>query len=319
MLALLVIYWQTSSRLESGDIQTGTFLAFSTTFAAILTVTSAMSTVILNVLNAIPIFENAKPIMETIPEVDIGKAVPGELAGEIEVNDVHFRYSPDAPLALNGVSFQAHPGEFVALVGPSGSGKSTLFRLLLGFDTPESGSVLFDRQDLSGLDLVAVRRQIGVVLQNGKLVPGDVFRNIAGTSSEHTIEDAWEAARMAGLDEDIKRMPMGMSTMIIEQGGAFSGGQRQRLLIARALINRPRILLMDEATSALDNRTQAIVGESLRQLQGTRIVIAHRLSTVVKADRIFVVKDGVVTERGNYQELMDRKGDFYALAQRQLT
>lgn len=319
VLALTILYWRAGLHLKVADIPTGDFLAFASAFISLLTTISAMSTVLLNVLNAIPIYENVRPILQTVPEVDLGKAVPGELSGDIEVNDIHFRYSADGPLALKGVSFQARPGEFVALVGPSGSGKSTLFRLLLGFETPESGTVLYDRQDLAGLDLVAVRRQIGVVLQNGKLVPGDVFRNIAGTSSEHTLEDAWEAARMAGLDEDIRRMPMGMSTLIIEQGGAFSGGQRQRLLIARALINRPRILLMDEATSALDNRTQAIVSESLRQLQGTRIVIAHRLSTVVQADRIYVVKDGIITESGTYQELMDKQGDFFSLAQRQLT
>jgi len=211
----------------------------------------------------------------------------------------------------------AEAGEFVALVGPSGSGKSTLLRLLLGFEQPESGSIFFDGQELGGLDLLALRRQIGVVLQNGRLMPGDLFSNIVGSTGA-VLEDAWEAARMSGLDGDIKAMPMGMHTVVSEGGSTLSGGQRQRLMIARAIVTRPRILLFDEATSALDNRTQQIVADSLAGLRATRLVIAHRLSTVIHADRICVVQKGTVVQSGRYDELMEADGPFRELARRQI-
>jgi ABC-type bacteriocin/lantibiotic exporter with double-glycine peptidase domain len=210
------------------------------------------------------------------------------------------------------------PGRFVAFVGPSGSGKSTVFRLLLGFETPESGAIYYDGQDLAGLDVQEVRRQMGVVLQNGRLVNADIFTNIVG-SAPLTMEDAWEAAELAGMEPDIRSMPMGMHTVIGEGGGSLSGGQRQRLMIARAIVGKPRVILFDEATSALDNQTQAIVSRSLERLQATRIVIAHRLSTVINADCIFVMDKGVLVQHGTFQELMDKGGMFRELAKRQLT
>jgi ABC-type bacteriocin/lantibiotic exporter with double-glycine peptidase domain len=230
---------------------------------------------------------------------------------------VTFRYATDGPPVLEKVSFRARPGAFVALVGPSGSGKSTMLRLLLGFETPESGSVHLDAQDLAALDLQAVRRQMGVVLQAGKLSAGSIYQNIVG-SSPYTLDDAWEAARSSGFDEDIRQMPMGMHTMVMEGGSGLSGGQRQRLMIARAIVAKPRILLFDEATSALDNRTQSVVTESLARLRATRVVIAHRLSTVIKADQIHVVEAGRVVENGTYEELMAHDGPFAKLAARQL-
>lgn len=242
----------------------------------------------------------------------------GELNGDIEVSHVTFRYRPADPLEMNDLSLHVPAGELATVVGPSGSGKSTLFRLLLGFETPETGTIFFDRQDLAGLHIRSVRRQIGVVLQNGRLMRGDVFTSIVGTNLL-THDDAWAAARMAGLDEDIEQMPMGMFTWIGEGGGTLSGGRKQRLLIARAVVTRPRILLFDEATSALDNRTQSIVSKSLEGLQATRIVIAHRLSTVMKADRIHVVHAGRIVQTGTYQELIAHDGLFAELAQRQLS
>jgi ABC-type bacteriocin/lantibiotic exporter with double-glycine peptidase domain len=209
------------------------------------------------------------------------------------------------------------PGQFIAVVGPSGSGKSSLFRLLLGFDNSEAGSIYFDGQDLSGLNMQAVRRQIGVVIQNSQLMPGSIVENIIGNTSL-TMEDAWDAARKAGFASDVEQMPMGMFTVISEGGGGLSGGQRQRLMIARAIANKPRILLFDEATSALDNRTQAIVSSSLENLQATRIVIAHRLSTIINADRIFVLQGGKFVQEGTYDELMNQTGPFRELATRQL-
>jgi ABC-type bacteriocin/lantibiotic exporter with double-glycine peptidase domain len=216
------------------------------------------------------------------------------------------------------VSFDAHPGEFIALVGPSGSGKSTLLRLLLGFEQPESGSIAYDGYDLAGLDPWRLRRQLGVVLQDGHLLPGDIFTNIVGSAVDLTLNDAWDAARLAGLDKDIEQMPMGMHTIMTEGAGTLSGGQRQRLMIARALVTKPRIVFFDEATSALDNPTQAVVTESLDRLRATRVVIAHRLSTIISADRIFVLDEGRIVQTGTYEQLVNRPGMFHELVRRQL-
>jgi ATP-binding cassette subfamily C protein len=235
----------------------------------------------------------------------------------VSVDQVSFRYALQSQLALEGVSMKVNPGDFVAIVGPSGAGKSTIFRLLLGFEQPEQGSIFFDGRDLNDLDLGALRRQIGVVLQTSQLMPGDIFKNIVGTS-QLTMEDAWAAAESAAIADDIRAMPMGMHTYVSEGAGTFSGGQIQRLLIARAIVKTPRILLFDEATSALDNRTQQLVTDSLASLRATRIVVAHRLSTVRSADRILVLDDGRVVESGSYHDLMAEQGLFAALALRQL-
>jgi ATP-binding cassette subfamily C protein len=249
--------------------------------------------------------------------VVFSKADPGKLIGRIVMDHVTFRYRNDGPLTLDNISISAEPGDFIAIVGGSGSGKSTIFRLLLGFETPEEGTIYYDGQDLSGLDVDAVRRQLGVVLQNGKLTSASIFENIAG-GAQITLDEAWEAARMSGLADDIAAMPMQMHTVISEGGGNISGGQRQRLLIARALALKPRILLFDEATSALDNRTQAIVSESLDKLQVTRIVIAHRLSTIRNAHRIYVLHAGRVVQQGSFEELASQEGLFAQLMARQM-
>jgi ABC-type bacteriocin/lantibiotic exporter with double-glycine peptidase domain len=218
---------------------------------------------------------------------------------------------------LDDITLRIAPGEYVAVVGPSGSGKSSLFRLLLGFERPEAGAVFLDGKAIDTLDTGAVRRQLGVVLQNGKLATGSLYENICG-GVQLPLEQAWEAARLAGLDTDIKRMPMGMHTMVAEGVNTLSGGQRQRIMIARAIARRPRILLFDEATSSLDNRSQAIVSAALGNLNVTRIVIAHRLSTVRQADRIIVLVDGKVVQTGSYAELSNMPGMFASFAQRQL-
>ncbi len=298
-------------------INTGSFLAFNAAFAQFFAATLGMTTALTASLNAVPLYERAKPILQALPEVNASQNSPGGLSGAIDISHVTFRYTPGGPAILNDISITINPGEFVAFVGPSGSGKSTLFRLLLGFEQPESGAVYYDGQDLSGLDVGAVRRQLGVVLQNGKLMPGDIFTNIVGSSSL-TLEDAWEAARMAGFEEDIKSMPMSMHTVIAEGAGTISGGQKQRLMVARAIVKKPRILLFDEATSALDNRTQATVAQSVESPTATRVVLAHRLPTIIKADRIFVIEAGQVVESGNYKELMNQNGHFAELAKRQI-
>jgi len=264
-----------------------------------------------------PLYDRLRPILDADEESHSASIDPGELSGSIEIKDVFFRYCKDAPLVLRGLSMQVNAGEFVALVGPSGAGKSSLLRLLLAFDTPESGSVFLDGKDITQLETQALRRNFGVVLQNGQLFAGSVFDNITA-GSNLSMDDAWWASRMAGFDKDIESMPMGMHTVLSEGAGTLSGGQRQRLMIARAIINRPGILIFDEATSALDNETQAIVSRSLETLNCTRIAIAHRLSTVRKADKIFVIDAGRVVESGSYDSLMEEKGVFYGLAQRQI-
>jgi NHLM bacteriocin system ABC transporter ATP-binding protein len=300
-----------------GSVSTGDFVAFNTAFAQFLFASAGITTAFTTILQAAPFYERAKPILQALPEVDTQKPDPGELSGRVELNHVTFRYDPDGPLVLDDVTLRAEPGEFVAVVGPSGAGKSSLLRQLLGFEEPEAGSVYYDHHDLSELNVQAVRRQMGVVLQNGRLMSGTIFQNIAGVS-QLTMDQGWEAARMAGLDRDIEMMPMGMFTFIGEGSSTLSGGQRQRLMIARAIASRPRILLFDEATSALDNRTQAIVSSSLEALMATRIVIAHRLSTIMNADRIYVLDAGRVVQSGTYAELMELDGPFRDLATRQI-
>ncbi len=299
-------------------LTTGEFLGFNAAFGVFLGGVLQMGMASISLFSIIPIFQRAKPILETEPEIHTDRSHPGQLTGSIEVKNLRFRYDPTGPLIVNDVSLNIEPGQFVAFVGPSGSGKSTIFRLLLGFEEPEGGAIYYDDNELASLDLRSVRKQIGVVLQNGQLIPADIFNNIILGKSHLTIENAWDAARKAGMEKDIKNMPMGMHTVISEGGGTLSGGQRQRLMIARAIVDQPRILLFDEATSALDNTTQQIVSNSLDQMQSTRIVIAHRLSTIRNADRIFVIDAGKLVESGNYEELMDMNGVFHELASRQI-
>ena len=307
---------QTPGQTPGQSFSTGTFLAFNSAFGTFISGTTSLSKIAIDILETLPIWERTQPILQSIPEVNLEKSDPGRLTGKLSIDRVMFRYRSDGNLILNTVSIHAEPGEFIALVGPSGSGKSTLLRLLLGFDHPELGAIYYDGQDLSGLDVPAVRRQMGVVLQNSRLMSASIFENIA-SGALITMDEAWEAAKMAGFAEDVAAMPMGMHTIVSEGGSNISGGQRQRLMIARALALRPRILFFDEATSALDNRTQAIVSESLDRLKVTRIVVAHRLSTIRNADRIYVLQAGQLIEQGSFEELSQQDGLFSQLIQRQ--
>ncbi|HLL81906.1 MAG TPA: ATP-binding cassette domain-containing protein, partial [Longimicrobium sp.] len=292
------------------------FLAFNAAFGQFQAAALAALSVAAQVMAALPLYERMQPILATAPEVDERRARAGDLAGELELSHVSFRYGSDGPPVLNDVSLRVAPGEFVALVGPSGSGKSTCLRLLLGFERPDAGVVRFDGCDLATLDLHSVRRQLGVALQDGQPLVGTVFSTIAG-GRHVSLDEVWRAARMVGLEEEIRDLPMGMYTFINDSGTNFSGGQRQRMLIARAIVCRPRIVLLDEATSALDNRTQETVIRSLEQLRATRLVIAHRLSTIMNADRIYVLDAGRVVESGTYGELASRNGVFTRMIERQ--
>jgi len=295
----------------------GGFLAFFAAFGQSMGSIGAFASGISEALIAIPHITRLRPLISGPAELSDDRKSPGELAGVVEFSRVNFRYASSGPPVLENVSFRIAKGEYVAIVGPSGSGKSSLFRLLLGFEKPESGTVFLDGKAIDTLDISAVRRQLGVVLQNGKLTSGSLYDNICG-GVQLPLEQAWEAARLAGLEDDIKAMPMGMNTVVSEGVSTLSGGQRQRIMIARAIARRPRILLFDEATSALDNRSQAIVSDSLGNLNVTRLVIAHRLSTVRQADRIIVLVDGKVVQSGTYDELASTPGTFASFAQRQL-
>ncbi len=321
LLIAMVVYFG-AIHLGSDRLSTGGFLAFTIALASMITALLAAAYTVMGLLDLPPLYERIKPILEGQPEFPAGVLEPVQLGGALALSGVSFRYpgQDEGSKVLSDVSLQARPGEFVAIVGASGSGKSTILRLLLGFEAPIAGTVTYDGRELTTLDLREVRRQIGVVLQNAQLLPGDIFNNIVGFASDLTMEDAWKAAKLAGLDEDIQAFPMGMHTLVGEGGGNLSGGQRQRLLIARAIVRRPRILMFDEATSALDNVTQAIVTQSItRELRGiTRLVIAHRLTTVVDADRIYVVKAGQIVQSGDYHQLLAEPGPFQELVHRQV-
>ncbi|MFE9175928.1 NHLP bacteriocin export ABC transporter permease/ATPase subunit [Streptomyces sp. NPDC007126] len=300
-----------------GSMSAAEFLTFNASVTMLLTSVTQLTGAFVSGVAALPLFEEMRPVLDATPEVRTASTRPGPLSGAIEARRLSFRYTDDGPLVLDDVSFDVRPGEFVAVVGPSGCGKSTLLRLLIGFDRPLSGSVLYDGQDLAALDRSAVRRQCGVVLQHAQPFTGSILDVICGTEP-YTPEEAMAAAEMAGLAEDIKRMPMGLHT-IVSGSGAVSGGQRQRLMIAQALIRRPRILFFDEATSALDNETQRTVIESTKALNATRVVIAHRLSTVLDADRVIVMEDGRVAQQGPPAELLaDTNGRLHELVRRQL-
>jgi ATP-binding cassette subfamily C protein len=321
-LASLGLFWCAMLTLphaeiaESRGLTAGAFLAFHAAFGICMAGATSLSNTVVDLLEVATLWERARPILAATPEVDTTQAPPGRLRGAVALDHVTFRYQDHGPVVLEDVSLRAAPGEFIALVGPSGSGKSTIVRLLLGFDTPKTGAVYYDDQDLTRLDVAAVRRQIGTVLQQGQLMAGTILEHIAG-SGLLPLEEAWEAARAAGLAEDIAAMPMGMHTLVSEGGGNLSGGQRQRLLIARALARHPALVLFDEATSALDNRTQAIITASLARLRVTRVVIAHRLSTIRHADRIYVLEHGRVVQQGQFAELARQDGLFARLMARQ--
>jgi NHLM bacteriocin system ABC transporter ATP-binding protein len=301
-----------------GRIGPAEFFVLNTSFLGLVGALVVLVATAAEMLATLPRLEGLRDVLDAPVEQHADRVDPGDLRGEIELAHVTFGYQPDEPPVLDDVSLRVRSGEFVAIVGPSGCGKSTLLRLLLGFERPGSGSVRYDGQDLSDLDVRAVRRQCGVVLQDGTLFAGTLRENICG-AGRYSLDQLWDAARMAGIAEDIRKLPMRMSTMVPYKGGTLSVGQRQRVLIARALVAHPRVLFFDEATSALDNRTQEIIADSTRQLAATRVVIAHRLSTVVDADTIVVLDRGRVVQQGTYAELMaDEDGLFHRLARRQL-
>ena len=313
LIGTLVMY---AVAVKSG-VSVSEYYAFNSAYAMITGAFTSLASIAAMVGQIIPILNMAKPILDTEPEISADKQMVDRISGGIELNNVSFRYSEDMPNVVDDMSLKIRPGQYVAIVGRTGCGKSTLMRLLLGFESPQKGAIYYDGRDMASLDLKSLRRRMGVVMQDGKLFQGDIYSNITISAPWLTLNDAWEAAEMAGVADDIRRMPMGMHTLISEGSGGISGGQRQRLLIARAIAPKPRVLMFDEATSALDNITQRVVSDSLDKLKCTRIVIAHRLSTIRHCDRIIVLDGGHIVEDGTYEELIAQNGYFAELVARQ--
>ena len=313
LIGTIVLYYLAVST----SVSPSEYIAFNAAFGAVTASFASLTGVALSVARIKPILEMAEPILKAEPESSENKTMVTRLGGSIELSNVSFRYGPNMPCVIDGLNLKIRAGEYIAVVGRTGCGKSTLVRLLLGFEKPEKGAVYYDGKDLAGLDLRSLRRRIGTVTQDGSLFQGDIFSNIVISAPQLGLDEAWEAAELAGIADDIRAMPMGMQTMISEGQGGISGGQKQRLMIARAVAPRPRILIFDEATSALDNKTQKQVSEALDGLKCTRIVIAHRLSTIRNCDRILVLDEGRIREDGTYDELIEKNGLFAELVARQ--
>ena len=277
-----------------------------------------MVTSLLQVNDVKPAYDFCKEILQQLPESNEDAVMPGNLTGDIEMNNVTFAYNQETGPVIKNLSLHIKAGEYIGIVGSSGSGKSTILKLLLGFEKPQLGKIYYDGQDIDNMDKRELRKKFGVVLQDGGLIQGSIHENITITAPNTKLKRVHEVVREVGLEDDIKDMPMGLHTVLSENSGTISGGQKQRILIARAIVNKPKIIFFDEATSALDNVTQATVTQSLERLKATKIVIAHRLSTVMNCDRILVLEHGELVEEGSYNELMEKKGRFYELAIRQI-
>ncbi len=311
--ALMVIY---AAAAQKTGLSVGTFVGFSVAFTQFTSLWSGLNSAFMNFMALLPHYERVRPLL--MMPLETAKAQPGILSGALEVQHVSFSYGEDLPLALHDVSFRVAAGEFVAITGVSGSGKSTLLRLLAGLEQPQTGSIYYDGQPLTALDGHQVRQQMGVVLQTSRLIGGQSIAAYLLENGGQTLDAAWEALQLVGLDQEIKQLPMNIHTLLAEGGVTLAGGQRQRLLIARALVNRPRLLLLDEATAALDNQTQNTVMIRLAALKITRIIIAHRASTIMHADRVIVLDNGSISQIGTYAALTDQPGIFAALVKPQL-
>ncbi len=304
--------------LKDVEITLGEFTGFTAGFGSFSGAMLGLVIAFLQINNAIPIYERAKVIFRTTDERKEDCSVLTSLVGKIDINNVSFKYDSEGELILKDLSVSISPGEYVAIVGSSGSGKSTLLRLLLGFEETTKGKIYYDNQDIDHLDKRELRKKMGVVLQDGKLLAGSIYENVTITSGIVSLDRVQQVLGQVGMKEEVNKMPMGIHTVVSEGGGNISGGQCQRLLIARAIINAPKVIYFDEATSALDNVNQALICESIDKIKATKVIIAHRLSTIINCDRILVLDQGRLVEDGNYHELMEKKGYFYDLAIRQV-
>ena len=301
----------------ANNLTVADYMAFTTSYGLLSAAFASVGQTMGLVSTIQPLFEMARPLLEAQPENVQGKKVLDTISGNIHFENVSFRYNETSPWIIKNISLDIHEGEYIAIVGQTGCGKSTFARLLLGFETPTSGTVSYDGLPMAEVDLPSLRRNIGTVMQNGSLFHADIFSNIIISAPQLTEADAWRAAEIADIAEDIKAMPMKMKTVISEGQGGISGGQKQRIMIARAIVHQPKVLIFDEATSALDNKTQKNISDSIAKLQCTRIVIAHRLSTIRHADRIIMLEGGKIVESGDYDTLIALKGRFAELVDRQ--
>lgn len=313
LLGNIVLYFVASKN----NVDVSSYMAFTSSYGVLSGAFTSLTQVVSIFSTIKPIFNMAKPILEAEPEFDQGKQQIQAISGNIDLKNVSFKYTENGPLIVNNLTLSIKEGEYIAIVGKTGCGKSTLVRLLLGFEKPISGQVFYDGIDIENVDLSSLRKNIGTVMQNGNLFHADILSNIIISAPHLKEEDAWKAAEIANIANDIREMPMGMKTVISEGQGGISGGQKQRIMIARSIVHKPKVLIFDEATSALDNKTQKSISESINKLNCTRIVIAHRLSTIKNADRIIMLEGGKVIEEGNYQTLIERKGKFAELVDRQ--
>jgi ATP-binding cassette, subfamily C, bacterial len=319
LIFLEFIYGQGKENLapQMQIITVGTFVAFNVSFLSFLGGFSQLSNLLPQITKIIPLWNLAIPVLSAPCESDSGLLQRIKLKGGIVFENISFSYSSLRPSILNDITFEVNPGEFVAIVGSTGSGKSTLLRLLLGFEQPSSGKIFLDGHDICHLDIRYVRQQMGVVLQNDTVLVGSIADCIA-CGRRLKKEEIYNVLDKVSLLEDVLAMPMGIDTIISESGRNISAGQKQRLMIARAIVNQPRLILLDEATSSLDSKSQQQVSKSLQGLGVTRIVIAHRLSTIINADRIYVIDSGRIVQVGNFAELQRIKGIFSQLVENQI-
>ena len=296
---------------------TANYMAFNSAYGMVAGSFASLTSLAAAIAEFRPMLTMIKPLLQTEPEIETSHTAPASISGKISLSHVSFRYDPSGPMLVDDLCLDIEPGDYVAIVGGTGCGKSTVMRLMLGFEKPEKGAVYYDGIDLSTINLRSLRQKTGTVLQNGQLLQGSIFSNLAVAHPQLTAEQAWEALEAAYLAEDVRRMPMGLNTILGENGAGLSGGQKQRLLIARALADKPSVVFMDEATSALDNVAQAHTARSLDALGCTRVVIAHRLSTIQNCRRIVMLEGGKIVEDGTFEELVALGGRFAALVERQ--
>lgn len=299
------------------NISVADYAAFNVAYGMVSGAFSSLASIAVTIAQLKPIFDMARPILDEKPEMDSDREIISKVNGRIELSHVSFKYDEKSPNIIDDLSLTIKSGEYVAIVGRTGCGKSTLVRLLLGFEKPQKGLIMYDSKNIDSIDLKSLRRNIGTVMQDGKLFQGDIYSNIVISAPWLSKDEAWEAAEIAGIADDIREMPMQMNTIISEGSGGISGGQKQRLMIARAIASKPKILIFDEATSALDNIVQKHVSDALDKVKATRIVIAHRLSTIKNCDRIIYLENGKVLEEGGYDDLIAKNGKFAELVERQ--
>ena len=303
--------------IAKNNISTSSYVAFLASYGTLTGALFQLTNIVGSATKIRPLQEMIAPIIEEEQEnVGKKKMVPS-LTGNIKIEHVTFKYEENLPLVLNDISIDIKEGDYLAIVGETGCGKSTLVRLLLGLEEPTEGTIYYDGNDMRRLNLSSLRKRIGSVTQNGSLFHADILSNIIITAPNLGEKEAWEAAKIACIDKDIEEMPMKMRTIISEGQGGISGGQKQRIMIARAVVNKPKILIFDEATSSLDNEAQSEISHAIDKLNCTRIVIAHRLSTIKQCKRILYLEGGKIVEDGTYQELIDKNGKFKELVEKQ--